>query len=123
MDSFVNETADAFANLATATASDRQMLADLTTANKDLTAHLAKQDNEIKQLRAKIHTLQTKDRTGRNAGRNAVTSARKFNNNNYCWTHGFDISKNHTSKTCLFPAEGHEREAVKCNIMRGSVAN
>ena len=36
MDSFVNDTADAFANLVTATASDRQMLADLTTSNKEL---------------------------------------------------------------------------------------
>ena len=79
MDSFVNETADAIANLATATASDRQMLADLTTANKDLTAHLAKQDNYIKQLRATIHTLPTKDRTDRNAGLNAITTPSTFN--------------------------------------------
>jgi hypothetical protein len=36
MDSFVTETADVFASLATASASDRQMLADLTASNKEL---------------------------------------------------------------------------------------
>jgi hypothetical protein len=52
MDSFVNETTDAFTNLVTTTASDCQMLADLTTANKELAAHLATKYNEITQLRA-----------------------------------------------------------------------
>ena len=41
MDSFVNDTADAFANLATATASDRQLMADLAATNKALTKQLA----------------------------------------------------------------------------------
>jgi hypothetical protein len=33
VDSFITDTVNAFANLATATASDRQMLAKLTTTN------------------------------------------------------------------------------------------
>jgi hypothetical protein len=41
MDSFITETADALANLATATASDRQMLADLMASNKELTKQIA----------------------------------------------------------------------------------
>jgi hypothetical protein len=40
MDSFVNKTANAFANLATATASDQQMLADLTAINRGLPSNL-----------------------------------------------------------------------------------
>jgi hypothetical protein len=39
-DSFVNETVDAFPNLATATASDCQMLANLNVINKELTKQL-----------------------------------------------------------------------------------
>jgi hypothetical protein len=58
IDSFVNETPYAFANLATATASDRQMLADLTATNKEITKHLATKDTEIKELKAKIQELQ-----------------------------------------------------------------
>jgi hypothetical protein len=51
MDSFVTETADAFANLATATASDRQFMADLAETNKALTKQLANKDAIIAPLR------------------------------------------------------------------------
>jgi hypothetical protein len=54
MHSFVTDTADAFANLATATASDRQMLTDLTATNKELTQLMAKKDTEISSLKKKL---------------------------------------------------------------------
>jgi hypothetical protein len=54
LDSFVNNTADAFTNLATATASDHQMMSDLTTTNKDLTQLMAKKDTEINTLKSKL---------------------------------------------------------------------
>jgi hypothetical protein len=44
MDFFVNDTAYAFANLATAMASKRQMHANLTATNKALTQLMAKKD-------------------------------------------------------------------------------
>jgi hypothetical protein len=50
MDLFLKEMVDAFANLATATASDRQMMADLTATNKELTQQLAAKDIEIAML-------------------------------------------------------------------------
>jgi phage shock protein A len=85
MDSFVNETADAFANLATATASHRQMLANLTTADKELTTHLTTKDTKIAQLQAKIQELQRNNqysRPGRTGGKDDSGNTRKFNNTN-----------------------------------------
>ena len=39
---------------------------------------------------------------------------------NYCWTHGFVMSANHTSKTCNNKAPGHKVEAMKDNTMWGT---
>jgi hypothetical protein len=110
MDSFVNETADAFANLATATALDCQMFDDLTAINKELT----------KQLAAKDHELVTAHSNNCNNDR----SRRCYNNANYCWTHGYDVARNHTSQTCRFPREGHQQcDVNRENIMISNVSN
>lgn len=37
----------------------------------------------------------------------------------YCWTHGYQYNKNHTSKTCRFKAQGHKDEATAENRMNG----
>jgi hypothetical protein len=118
MDSFVHETADAFANLATATASDRKMLADLTAINKELTKQLAARDTELAQLRSNSGPS-----TNTPNAPNTTSNRRRYNNTNYCWTHGYDIAKNHTSTSCRFAAENHCREATRENIMGGSTAN
>jgi hypothetical protein len=125
MDSFVNDTAEAFANLATATASDRQMLADLTTTNKEITKQLATKDAEITQLKAKIQDLQRNrnPRDSRNRGSRddrRDTTTRRYNNSNYCWTHGHDIAPNHTSHSCQYPGDGHQRFANKTDTKGGS---
>ena len=122
MDSFVNDTADAFANLATATASDRQMLADLTATNKDLTQQMAKKDTKISNLKKKLHERSNpRDRNPTNTTRDSTK--RRYNNTNYCWTHGFDIHTTHTSQSCNFPNEGHQREATRADTKGGSTAN
>jgi hypothetical protein len=125
MDSFVNDTADAFANLATATASDRQMLADLTATNNALTVHLATKDTEIGKLKARIQDLQRNNRGNRTGGRGGDTTSttRKFNNTNYCWSHGWDVSIQHTSQSCLYAHDGHKRDATRSNTMGGSDVN
>jgi hypothetical protein len=38
----------------------------------------------------------------------------------YCWTHGLNTNRNHTSATCKFPSEGHKLEATFTNRMEGS---
>jgi hypothetical protein len=106
MDSFVTETADAFANLATATASDRQMLADLTASNKELTKQIAAKDDEIASLRsAGRGSNRNADRTNersneRSNDRTSGSNGRRYNNTNYCWSHGYDVARNHTSQSC-----------------------
>ena len=37
----------------------------------------------------------------------------------YCWSHGFRVSRNHTSMTCKFPKEGHQVTATRANTMGG----
>jgi hypothetical protein len=127
MDSFVNETADAFANLATATASDRQMLANLTAINKELTTQLAAKDSEIVSLQNNNRSSSNKRPNECNSHRpndcNSNDGRRRYNNTNYCWSQGFDCAKNHNSQNCRFPNDGHKRDATRDNTMNGSTAN
>lgn len=44
-------------------------------------------------------------------------------NDNYCWTHGYRVGKDHTSATCEHPAEGHQLTASKRNPQGGSTKN
>jgi hypothetical protein len=52
MELFTTETAEAFANLDNATASDRSMMADLMATNKTLLEQLAALTHEVANLRA-----------------------------------------------------------------------
>jgi hypothetical protein len=39
---------------------------------------------------------------------------------NYCWTHGYRVSKHHTSATCANKAPGHRNDATASNTFGGS---
>jgi hypothetical protein len=112
MDSFINETAGAFANLATV---------DLTATNKELIQQLATKDAEIATLQASCRSNNNTNTRPNDCTQNE--GRRRYNNTNYCWTHGYDCAKNHTSQNCRFPNDGHKREATRDNILNGSVAN
>ena len=43
-----------------------------------------------------------------------------FNNDNYCWTHGHDLSGDHTSMTCFNRHCNHQAAAAKDNTMGGN---
>jgi hypothetical protein len=123
MDSFVSNTADAFGNLATSTASDRQMLTNLTTTNKELTQQLAAKEAKISSLKTRLRE-QNKHPSHCHANRpTRDPTKRHYNNSNYCWTHGYDIHNTHASKNCNFPNEGHQHDATCCNTKGGSTAN
>jgi hypothetical protein len=102
------ETVDALANLATATASDRSTLAGLTTA-------LAAANAEIATLKQQLTERPA-------ASQNASHQQQRFKHGNYCWTHGFRCGRNHTSATCKWPGEGHRKDATKDNKQGGSEA-
>lgn len=113
MESFAHETADAFANLATATAADRHILAELTAANTALTSQLAAKEAELAQLRNAAPP--------RSGGRQSNRSnTHRTPNTNYCWTHGYKVGRNHTSATCMHPNEGHMPYATSNDTKGGS---
>jgi hypothetical protein len=56
-------------------------------------------------------------------GKDGIRTTRRWNNDNYCWTCGFDIK--HNSMTCQYikEPEKHQKEATATNTMEGSTRN
>jgi hypothetical protein len=100
-DDSMQETVEAIAQLATATASDRGTVATLTTTN----ARLAN------QLEA-AHALITQLKKGKRP-------AKTTNNDSYCWSHGYQVAKSHTSATCNMKKNGHQDAATNIDTMGG----
>jgi hypothetical protein len=107
-------TIGALANLSTATAVDRGVVATLTQANARLVKHLEENSNELRELKALIK----KERTEKRGQRSLNPSP-----NNYCWTHGYKVGNTHTSLTFKLPKIGHKKEATRMDSMGGSQAN
>jgi hypothetical protein len=136
MEAFATETAEAFANLATAAAADRNMLSSLQTTNQTLLQQMTVRDAEITQLRTMVQQLQAgqSNRSNSNRGTNprattgvtggnvATPGKKRYPNLNYCWTHGFDIDPRHDSTNCRNTATGHQATATRANPMGGSIA-
>ena len=56
-------------------------------------------------------------------GKDGIRNSRRYDNDNYCWTCGFDIK--HNSLTCQYikEPEKHQKEATATNTMEGSTRN
>jgi hypothetical protein len=113
-DQMAEATIGALANLATATAADRGVVADLTQANARLAKQLEENSNELRELKVLL-----------NQEYSAKRGQRSFNPSltNYCWTHGFKLGSTHTSLTCKTQKPGNKKEATGENNMGGSQAN
>jgi hypothetical protein len=48
-----------------------------------------------------------------------VKKSYKTKNDNYCWSHGYQVGLNHTSAICTKKAPGRKDNATKSNIMGG----
>jgi hypothetical protein len=107
-------TIGALANMATATAADRGVVAALTQANSHLVKQLEETASELRELKALIN----QERRDKRVPRSLNSSA-----SNYCWTHGYKVGKTHTSLTCNTPKPGHKVEATRAENMEGSQAN
>jgi hypothetical protein len=107
-------TIGALYNLATATASDRGVVAALTQANSRLAKQLEDNSNELRELKA----LLKKERTEKRGQRSFNPSP-----SNYCWNHGYKVGSTHTSLTCKLPKPGNKKEATQADNMGGSQAN
>jgi hypothetical protein len=113
-DQMAEATIGALANLATATAADRGVVAARTQANSRLAKQLEENSSELRELKAFLNQ-ERRDKRG----------PRSFNpsSSNYCWTHGYKVGKTHTSLTCNTPKPGHKAEATRAENMGGSQAN
>jgi hypothetical protein len=79
-DHMAEATIGALANLATATAADRGVVAALTQANSRLAKKLEDNSSELRELKALLNQEWSDKRVPR--GFNPSSS-------NYCWTHGY----------------------------------
>jgi hypothetical protein len=113
-DQMAEATIGALANLATATAADRGVVATLTQVNARLVKQLYDNSNELRELKALIKKEITEKR-----------GQRSFNPspNNYFWTHGYKVGNTHTSLTFKLPKTGHKKEATRSDNMGRSQAN
>jgi hypothetical protein len=110
----IQDTVDAIAQLATSTSSDRRTVATLITTNAKLATQLEAAQAQIAQLKDEIAPLKNKikpDWQGQ--------LPQKKNNDSYCWSHGYQVAKSHTSATCNMKKSGHEDAATKSNPMGG----
>jgi hypothetical protein len=111
----MQDTVNAIAQLATATASDRGTVATLTTSNVNIATQLEAAQAQIAQLKDDIAALKNKIKPAWQGQRPIKTT----NNDSYCWSHGYQVAKSHTSATCNMKKSGHKDVANKSNPMGG----
>jgi Tfp pilus assembly major pilin PilA len=71
-------------------------VATLTTTNAKLANQLEAAHALIAQLKNEIATLKNKIKPDWQGQRPVKTT----NNDSYCWSHGYQVAKSHTSATC-----------------------
>jgi hypothetical protein len=124
----IQGTADAIANLATATPSDRNTVDGLVKTNALQNAKIEQQASQLTTARMELATLKSeiaKLKRNNSSSNCANTSSNQrphqfLPKTKYCWTHGYTVSQNHTSQGCTGPKEGHQRGATQQNNMGGS---
>jgi seryl-tRNA synthetase len=112
-DESMQDTVDAITQLATAADSDRGTVATLTTNNAKLATQIEAANAQIAQLKNEIATLKNKIKPAWQGQRPVKTT----NNDNYCWSHGYQVAKTHTSATCNMKKSGHQDAASKSNTI------
>jgi predicted RNase H-like nuclease (RuvC/YqgF family) len=106
---------DAITQLTTATASNRGTVVTLTTTNAKLATQLEAAHAQIDQLKNETSTLNNKIKPAWQ-GQGPIKTTNK---NSYCWSHGYQVAKSHTSATCNMKNSGHQDAASKINPMSG----
>jgi hypothetical protein len=90
-------------------------VATLTTTNAKLANQLEAAHALIAQLKSKIATLKGKIKPAWQGQRPAKTTS----NDSYCWSHGYQVAKSHTSATCNVRKNGHQEAVTKIDTMGG----
>jgi hypothetical protein len=104
----------ALANLATATATGRGVVATMTEVNARLVKQLEDNASDLRDLKV----LLKKERTERKGQLTYNPST-----SNYFCTNGYKVANTHTSLSCNFPKHGHKQDATWADNMGGSQAN
>jgi hypothetical protein len=122
------EHSEALAMLSSASATDRTALSHLVSSNAQFSTNLAEEEAALAAANKIIRNLRVGVRTSGGSGTNTTTrsassatprSRPETNNENYCWSHGYQIHEDHTSVTCMRQAAGHHEAATKTNNMGG----
>jgi hypothetical protein len=108
-------TFNVIAKLATSTASDRGTIARLTTTNAKLASQLETAQAYIKTLKEESVVLKEKIKPTWQGQHPAKLTS----NNNYCWSHCYQVHRDHTSATCKTKKDGHKDTTTKNNTMGG----
>jgi predicted RNase H-like nuclease (RuvC/YqgF family) len=111
----MQDTVDAIAQLATATAFNRETVATLTTTNAKLATQLEADQAQIAQLKDEIAALKSQIKPAWQGQR----PIKMTNNDIYCWSHGYQVAKSHTRAICNMKNRGHKDAANKNNPMGG----
>jgi hypothetical protein len=112
------------ANLATATSADRETVATLTQAIATLTDQLKAKEIWAKSQEDEVRRFlgvqcNTRPAAAASTPTTYVRKSYRTNNDNYCWSDGYQVGMNHTSANCTKKAPGHKNNAIKSNIMGG----
>jgi hypothetical protein len=93
-----------------------------------LSTNLAEKAEALAAANKIIRNLRAGARTSAGSGTTTTTRSASIatprarsatNNENYCWSHGYQIHEDHTSLTCTRRSAGHQEAATKTNNMGG----
>ena len=119
---YQKDTVDALANLATATANDREAVSNLTATNKMLTDELATVNAELISALKKISYMEKTMADLRAKSQDkGPTPNPTTGHTHYCWSCGFKSP--HPSYKCEVKKDGHQDKATKYNTMNGCRSN
>ena len=117
----------ALENLSTATQSDRATVENMSKTIADLTLQLGQENMKLTEAQSSIATLTSKlAKTGTIPNR-SNTSPNGPNNrlqkDGYCWSHGYKITKGHSSSNCENKKSGHMTADTRSDTMGGKLYN
>ena len=120
---------EALANLATATAADRQAVTVLSSSNATLTQELRTATATIATLqqRLEICACATTPRKGEKGQQRRPANQQRQHNLSrdftpldpygYCWSNGYHVSKGHNGASCYNTLPGHQSAATRVDPM------
>ena len=117
------QQAKALANLATATAADRQAVSELSISNATLTRELRTATATIATLQQRLErcVCAPKPRTGekglKQRQQNPSRNFTPLDPYGYCWSHGYHVSKGHNGESCYNTLSGYQSTATRADQM------